>query len=103
MKLFFAELVFYSSLTICCLAARASPICANFGPKNTNSTLLGLVPSLKMMMFCWCSEFAVPESAQPNENLTIPGTFVVKGQVYWFDDSCHLLECKKLHWSFGFL
>ena len=48
-------------LTICHLATRASAIFANFGPKKTNSTMLGLVTSLKMMMVVGVLNFAVPQ------------------------------------------
>ena len=40
--------------------------------------------------------FAILQSAPPNEDLTIRGTHVVKAQVYCFDASCDLLECKEL-------
>ena len=83
-------------LTICRLATRASAIFANFGPKKTNSTMLGLVTSLKMMMVVGVLNFAVPQIVPPNEYLTIPGTPVVNGQVCCFDASCDLLEYKEL-------
>ena len=48
------------------------------------------------MMVVGVLNVAGPQSAQPNENSTILGSLEVKGQVYWFDDSCHLLECQKI-------
>ena len=82
-------------LTICCLATRASAIFANFGAKKTNSTLWGLVTNLKMMMFTGVLNFAVLQSAPHNEDLTIPGALVVKGQVCCSDAPFHLLEFKE--------
>ena len=87
---------FTIGLTICRLATRASAIFANFGPKKTNSTMLGLVTNLKMMMVVGVLNFAVPQRAPPNEDSTIPGTLVAKGQVSCFDASCHFPECKEL-------
>ena len=52
-------------LTICRLATRASAIFANFGPKKSNSTMLGLVTSLKMMMVVGVLNFAVPQIQSP--------------------------------------
>ena len=56
-------------LTTFRLATHMSVNCANFGPEMTNSTMLGLVTSLKMMMMVvGVLNFAVPQSAPPSEN-----------------------------------
>ena len=82
-------------LTICRLANCASTISANFDSKKTNSTILGLVTRLKMMIFVGVLNFAVLQIVPPNEYSTIPGTFVVKGHVCCVDPSCHLLEYRE--------
>ena len=55
-----------------------SAIFSNFGPGMTNSTMVGLVTSLMMMMMAvGVLNFAVPQSALPIENLTIPSIFLL--------------------------
>ena len=51
---------------------------ANFGPKMTNSTTIGLGDQLEDdMMVVGVLNFAVPQSAPPSGNLTIPGSRLV--------------------------
>ena len=58
--------------TTLCLATHESAILANDGPKMTNSTTLGLVTSLKMMMMVvGVLNFADPQNTPPSENLAI--------------------------------
>ena len=58
--------------TTLCLATHECAILAIDGPKMTNSTTLGLVTSLKMMMMVvGVLNFAVPQSTPPSENLAI--------------------------------
>ena len=84
-------------LTFCpttfCLVTHESAILANFGPKMTTFTMLGLVTSLKMMMMVvGVLNFAVPQSTPPSENLTSPRFFGVPGPVCCFDESLTSLE-----------
>ena len=47
-------------------STRAIAIFANFGPKKTNSTMLGLVTSLQMIMVVGVLNLTVLQSAPPN-------------------------------------
>ena len=87
---------FTIALAICRLATCAGAICANFESMKTNSTMLGLVTSLKMMMVVGVLNFAVLQIVPPNSYSTIPGTLVVKGQFCSVGASCQLLEHKEL-------
>ena len=69
---------------------------ANFGPKKTNSTMLGSVTSLKMMMVVGVLNFAAPQNVPPNEDSTIPGTLEAKDRACCSRASFHSLECTEL-------
>ena len=56
-------------------------ISSNFDSMKTNSTMLGMVNCVKIMMVVGVLNCAVLQSTPPNEDSTIPGTLVVKGQV----------------------
>ena len=73
-------------LTICRIATCAGAISANFESMKTNSTMLGLVTSLKMMMVVGV---LVLQIVLPNSCSTIPGTLVVKCQFCSANASCH--------------
>ena len=74
-------------LSICRLATCAGAISANLESMKTNSTMLGLVTSLKMMMVVDVLNFAVLQIIPTNAYSTIPGTLVVRGQFCSVDAS----------------
>ena len=95
--LFESNFVFLTfCLTTFRLAIHMSAILAHFGPKMTNSTMLGLVTSLKMMVVVGVLIFADPQSAPPSENLTIPCILVLQDQVCCSDEFQFPLECWEL-------
>ena len=76
-------------LTICRLATCAGAMSANFESMKTNSTMLGLVTSFKMMMVVDVLNFAVQQIVPTNAYSTIPRTPVVRGQFCSVDASYH--------------
>ena len=78
--------------TILCPATHRSAILANLGSKVTNSTMFGLVTSLKMMMVLGVLSFAVPQSTPPSENSAIRRIFGVQDPVCCFDESLISME-----------
>ena len=69
-------------LTTFCVATCASAISANFDSMKTNSTMLGLVACLKMMMMVVSVlNFAVLQIVPPNGCSTIPSVLVLQDQV----------------------
>ena len=78
-------------LSICRLATCAGSISANFESMKTNSTMLGLVTGLKMMMVAVAGSlnFAVLQIVSTNSYSIIPGTLAVKGQFCSANASCH--------------
>ena len=66
-------------------------------PKMTNSTTLGLVTSLKMMvMVVGVLNFAVAQGTPPSENVTIQRIFGLQDPVCCFCGSLLSMECKVL-------
>ena len=83
--------------TTLCLATHESAALAIDGPKMTNSTTLGLVTSLKMMMMVvGVLNFAVPQSPPPSEILAILRIFGVQDPVCCFDESLISMQYKVL-------
>ena len=67
------SLSFIPFVSTLCLATDENAILATDGPKMTNSTTLGLVTSLKMMMkVAGVLNFAFPQSTPPNETVVNP-------------------------------
>ena len=66
---------------MCRPATCAGAISANFESMKTNSTMLGLVTSLQMMMVVGVLNFAILQIVQHNAYSTIPSTLVVKGPI----------------------
>ena len=80
-----------------CVATHESAKLANFGPKMTHSSMLGLVTSLKMMMtVVGALNFSVPQTTPPSRNFTIPRIFGCQDPVCRFDESLTSRECKVL-------
>ena len=80
-------------LAMCRLATCAGAISANSESMKTNSTMLDLVTTLKMIMVVGV---LVLQIVLPNSYSTIPGTLRVKGQCCSANASCHLLESQEL-------
>ena len=71
--------------------------CQFFGPKMTNSTTLGMVNILNMMMMvAGVLNFAVPQRTPSSENLAIQRFFGVPSLVCCFDESSTSLEYRAL-------
>ena len=78
------------------LATHESAILAIDGPKMTNSTTLGLVTSLKMMMMVvGVLNFAAPQSSPTSENLTIVRIFGLQDPVCCVEESLISMEYSK--------
>ena len=71
---------FTIGLTICRLAS-CVPFLPTFESMKTNSTMLGLVTSLKVMMVVGVLNYSVLQIVPPMSYSTIPGTLVAKGQL----------------------